>query len=258
MKGKLTGSILTVCMAGCCLFGTALSASAYTADDCAAKARAAGWPEYLIQAGYNEWSSGSYTQAQVDEVYESVSQYDEKTGKLLAASLGVRYDASQSGSSGASQEESSGSAAAATVTKTDGKTEDRIEKSEFISMTLEEKQAYVASLDEESQAAFMESLSPEERKSILKQLPDEDKMALVNDYVDTAKAMGMNVSVDSIDGNDMSMTIRDNTGTVIGKTNIGTLVDETGISHTLPLMGALAAALLALTGIGFLSRRHTV
>ncbi len=260
MKGKLAGRIVTSCLALCCLFGgNALCACAYTADDVAAKARASGWPEYLIQAGYNEWSSGEYSQTDLDQAYNSVEQYTEKSGKMIANSLGVRYTEPDPAAATESTQSTSGSAAPSTVTvtKTDGTTEERIDKSEFIQMPLEEKQAYVASLDEASQAAFMESLTPEEKRSIIKQLPDEDKLSLVQDYVDTAKDMGMNVAVDSISGNDISMTIRDSSGTVIGKTNVGTVIDETGISHTAPLLGSFAAVLLALTGIGILNRKSS-
>ncbi|MBR3630814.1 MAG: hypothetical protein IKN55_10170, partial [Oscillospiraceae bacterium] len=41
---------------------SSMSASAHTADEVAAKARAAGWPESLIQAGYNQWATGNYSQ----------------------------------------------------------------------------------------------------------------------------------------------------------------------------------------------------
>ena len=252
------------CAAVCFTFGgCSLTAGAYSADDVAAKARASGWPEYLIQEGYSQWASGEYTQQQLDEAYASVSEYDEKTGKMIANSLGVRYQEAPAPTGSSAPTEADPTAAedvpaasAATVTKTDGTTEERIPAADFIKMSLEEKQAYVASLSEESKIAFMETLTPEERRSVLKQLPNEDKASLVQEYVNAASGMGMNVAVDSISGGDVSMTIRNSEGTVVGKMAVGTIVDETGISHTAPYLGALAAIVLAAAGIGFVNRRN--
>ena len=141
------------------------------------------------------------------------------------------------------------------MTKTDGTTENRIDKAEFINMPIEEKKAYVASLTEDSKKDFMDSLTTAERNSILKQLPADEKAALLQRYVDAAKDMGMNVAVDSIaDDNTISMTIRNEGGQVIGKTAVGTIIDETGISHTGQLMTALLAALISVLGFTLMYR----
>ncbi len=283
MKGTTTRRILAASMAVCCIFGsTSLTASAYTPDDVAARARASGWPEYLIQAGYNEWSSGNYTQEQVDQAYASVIQYDDQTGQLIANSLGVRYkgsdtqttteaatdapaadpgNAEQPAADPGSAETHAATEAAPetppapiTVTKTDGTTEDRISQTDFVQMTIEEKRAYISSLTEDSQDAFMDSLSTAERNSILKQLPADEKAALIQTYVDAASGMGLNVSVDSVNGSDVSMTIRNDDGQVVGKTAVGTIIDETGISHTTAYLLALFAALGSLVGFALLYR----
>ena len=140
------------------------------------------------------------------------------------------------------------------MTKADGTTEERVSKADFIQMTIDEKKDYVASLSEESQKDFMDSLSREERNSIIKQLPAEEKAALIQSYVDTAKDMGMNVAVDSITDNNVSMTIRNEDGQVIGKTAVGTIIDETGISHTAPLLTALLAAMVSVLGFMMIYR----
>ena len=288
MKHTIKRTLPALCTAVLCLLGGhTLSASAYTAEDVASRARAAGWPEYLIQAGYNEWSSGSYTQEQLDKAYASVSQYNDQTGQLIANSLGVEYSPSSPSSpaadppteapssdpgtpdSPASSPSQNGNAAApdapaqkptpapaapSTVTKKDGTTEERISKSDFTRMTLEEKKEYVNSLSEESKKEFMNTLSTEERNSILKQLPAEEKAALIQNYVDAAKDMGMNVSVDNIADNNISMTIRNEEGQVIGKTAVGTIIDETGISHTGQLVTAFLAALVSVFGFAMLYR----
>lgn len=287
MKEKFTCIAAAAALTAGVLLGGTVRAAAYTADDVAAKARASGWPDYLIQAGYNEWSSGNYTQAQLDQAYASVAQYNEQTGEMICAAMGVPYTASTPAATEAPQDTAAPDAAtqnaavpdaatqdaaspetvqtgeasisvAATVTKTDGTTEERIPKSDFINMSLEEKQNYVASLTEESRITFMETLTTEERNSIIKQLPVEDKAALVQTYVDTASDMGMNVAVDSIEGSDVSLTIRNDEGQIIGKAAVGSIVDETGIDHTVPLLTALGTALLAAVGFGVLSRKNHI
>lgn len=273
MKGTTTRRMLAASMAVCCIFcSTSLTASAYTPDDVAARARASGWPEYLIQAGYNEWSSGNYTQEQVDQAYASVIQYDDQTGQLIANSLGVRYKGSDTQTTteaatdapaadpGSAETPAATEAAPETppapitVTKNDGTTEERISQTDFVQMTIEEKRAYINSLTEDSQDAFMDSLSTAERNSILKQLPADEKAALIQTYVDAASGMGLNVSVDSVNGSDISMTIRNDDGQVVGKTAVGTIIDETGISHTTAYLLALFAALGSLVGFALLYR----
>ena len=303
MKRTMRYLLPALCTAALCL-SSSLSVSAYTADDVAAKARAAGWPEYLIQAGYNEWASGNYSQSDLDKAYNSVSQYDQDTGDLIRDALGVgnapsdpasdsptgasadaatdaptseeasaaasEQPASQAASQAASQPASHAEdlpaetnapakqqttpAAPVTVTKTDGTTEERIAKSEFIRMTIDEKKEYVASLSEESKKDFMNSLTTEERNSIIKQLPAEEKAALIQSYVNTAKDMGMNVAVDNITDNNVSMTIRNEDGQIIGKTAVGTIIDETGISHTAQFLTAFLAALVAVLGFTMIYR----
>ena len=273
--------------------GSGLTARAYTPDDVAAKAREAGWPDYLIQVGYNEWSSGGYTQKELDKAYESVEGYDTQTKEMICNYFGIDPDdvpdpespapteaatsaATEAAAGGVTGGDTSGGAAGNTssntsggtayqgnesliVTKTDGTTEQRVSKADFISMTYEEKKAYVDTLTEDSKAAFVASLSAAEKNSMIKQMPAAEKAALVQTYIDTASTMGLNVTVDQLTGDDISLTMRDEEGKVVGMTNLGTTVDETGISHTLPYglaAGAAAAALAGFVWIGRTMRRE--
>ncbi len=263
---------MTAVLAACCLIytgGISLSASAYTADDVAAKARQAGWPETLIQMGYNEWSSGDYTQEKLDTAYGKVQEYNSQTKELICNYLGVdpeeiddpeekadstapenkeNLDSSDSEENNTNVTENSTPAPVETVTKKDGTTEQRIESSDFIKMTFEEKIDYVNQLDETSKNEFVGSLSKEEKNSMLKQMPMEDKMALVESYIDTADSMGLNVSVDSLTEENISLTIRNQEGRVVDKAAVGIVVDETGISHTKPLLLSLFGILTAVFG----------
>lgn len=279
-KHKIAAAAAALTMAlGC----SAMTASAYTADDVAAKAREAGWPEYLIQMGYNEWNSGEYDQSALDSAYGSVSTYNDDMRKAAANALGVDPDdlpaapapteapqtteAAQQNADGTTAP--AGQAAAETTTQTtkqdgnpelivkkaDGTEEQRISKADFINMTLEEKQEYVNSLAPESQGEFVASLSNAERNSLIKQLPVDEKAALLQTYIDTAGTMGLDVTVDSLTNDTISLTMRNEEGTVVGMTNVGVTIDETGISHTKQFLIALIGTIGSLAGFGILARR---
>ena len=247
-----------------------LSASAYTADDVAAKARAAGWPETLIQTGYNQWASGEYTQDQLDSAYSSVSSYNEQTEEFIYNSLGI--DTDEARQKIAEQEAAKNEETADTQTETQAEmqaetqqesvssnAEKYISDDEFIDMSMEEKQEYVNSLPAEEKTEFVTNLSREAKNSIIKQLPTEEKAAIMQKYIDTASTMGMNVTVDSITEKDISVTVRNADGIVIDKAEVGVVIDETGISHTKPLTAAGIGLLVSLAGFGGLYWyiRHT-
>lgn len=287
MKKKFFAALaaLSIC---CCMGG--LSASAITADDVAGRARELGWPEEYIQHGYAMWSSGQYTQADLQTAYNSLDKYpgavDDKIDNLFddddtstpsateapapstttpaapsateaapsggssgtqGGSTGTTEQGGSSGSQGGSDAKPSGGQ---TVTKKDGTVEDRISPADFIGMTLEEKQAYANSLTPESKRAFLDSLSAEERNSIIKQMPMDDKADIMQVYIDTAKEMGVNITVDSVSEDNISLTVRDDDGKVIDKAAVGISIDETGISHTKPLLFALGGSVLAVLGFG--------
>ncbi|MCR4647048.1 MAG: hypothetical protein K5695_16845 [Oscillospiraceae bacterium] len=221
-----------------------VTASAYTADDVAAKARAAGWPESLIQAGYNQWATGNYSQEKLDAAYDSVKDFNAQSGEMICNMLGLDPEDYLTEESDDPQP----TEPLETVTKADGTVEPRIAPSEFTKLTREEKQAYIDSLSEQSRKEFLASLTGDERKSLIKDLPAEDKAALIQSYIDTADNMGLNVTVDAVEGNNLSMTIRNEDGIVVDKAATGTSIDETGYSHTLPLAAAAGGVVLAVAG----------
>ncbi len=258
MKNKITAALAAALLTTGCM--GLLHTSAYSADDVAAKARAYGWPESLIQQGYNMWASGNYTQEQLDQAYNSVYQYGGAVDDKVNQELGVDSTeapteqtsaaAGSTGSSGTtgSKQDTSTPGKCDTVTKKDGTTEDRITPEQFVGMTLDEKKSYVDSLTEESKKEFVASLTAEERNSMIKQMPLEDKADLMQEYINAAEGMGVNVTVDSMSEGNISLTLRDNDGKVIDKAAVGITIDETGISHTKPLLFAVGGTLLAALG----------
>ncbi|MDE5754264.1 MAG: hypothetical protein K2H89_06970 [Oscillospiraceae bacterium] len=263
-KYAISAGILSACL----LCSAGISASAYTADDVAQKAREAGWPEYLIQSGYNEWASGSYTQEDLDEAYNGVMSYNEQTEEIICNAFGVEpqpkpdpvvtdpaptdpTNAPENPEPSVTPDNSSNTGNPDSSADSGNSTPvipDRVSSSDFINMTLDEKKDYVNSLADDQKDAFLASLSKEERNSIIKQLPTDQKVALMQTYIDTASSMGMNVAVDSITDQNISVTVRNNEGVIIDKAGVGIVIDETGISHTKPLVFAGLGILTAAAG----------
>ncbi len=244
-------------MLAACTICANLSASAYTADDVAAKARAAGWPENVIQIGYNQWASGQYTQEQLDEAYASVMDYNEQTEEFVYNSLGMtppeHNETPQPEETTPPETTPNENATPNENVNPDSSSDanaDFIPESDFINMTMEEKQEYVSSLEEDKKQEFVASLSPEARNSIIKQLPTQDKITIMQKYIDTADSMGMNVTVDEITDKDISVTVRNNDGVVIDKAEVGVVIDETGISHTKPFL--FAGIGIFVSSVGFI------
>lgn len=255
-KFSLTFATLAVfCMSG-------ISASAITPDDVANKARAAGWPETLIQEGYNAWSSGEYTEEDLQTAYDSVTTYDEKAKKMAENTLGIELPDIEPDTSAGGGVSSDGSSIGAIPSAGGGAAESpeedntwRIPSNDFIDMSLVEKQEYIDSLTPEQQQAFMQSMTTEERNSILKQLPAEEKAELVENLVDSASTMGVTVSVDDVSQENISVTMRNEDGVIIDKSVVGEVaIDETGIDYSGKWILAGVGALASVAGILWLYR----
>ncbi len=261
-----------------------LVANAATVSEVAELARQAGYSEEMIQQGINEWSSGNYTQADLDEVYVALGGYISDTDDLIEDILlsgdgdATSTDTSQSDSddSSANDEASdtsndTGDVANACSTDEDsdtsiseaqtGEGEDdashpaTISSEEFVAMTLEEKQTYVASLSEEEQTEFVAGLTQEEKNSILKQMSIASKADLLSSYISVAESMGVSVTVDELTDSNISVTMRDADGNVVDTLAVGTSVDMTGLDNRGVFL--LVGILLTLAVVAFVwSRRY--
>ncbi len=132
---------------------------------------------------------------------------------------------------------------------------DRISQKEFINMTLEEKQAYVASLPEDERQAFMHSLSAEELKSIVKQLPVDDKAVIVDKFVEAGESMGIEVTVDEISDDNVSMIMKNEKGELIDIATVGVIVEDTGYDYSLVYSICGACIIAAAGGIWLVIRK---
>lgn len=125
----------------------------------------------------------------------------------------------------------------------------------FINMTLEEKQAYVASLPEDQRAAFLASLSKSERNSIIKQMDTGSQADIAGSFVDLGEQFGMHISVDQLDGNGINYSIRNSDGELIDANSVSASADDTGWDMTVPVLGGAAMTLAAFGGLTWLCIR---
>lgn len=123
-----------------------------------------------------------------------------------------------------------------------------IDESEFINMSYDEKIEFVNSLPQEEKTQFMSNLTTAERNSIIKQMSLDNKTEIVNSIVEAGKSMGYNFSVDELSGDNISLSMRDSEGTLIGVTKFGTNVDDTGKNYTNLVLSMIA--IIGLSGYG--------
>lgn len=174
------------------------------------------------------------------------SNIQDKTESSGNAASGQDTSGSPSGN------EASGSKNEETINNNSG---GRISKEDFIKMTLEEKQAYVASLPEAEREEFMRTLSAEELKSIVKQLPTDDKAAIVDKFVQAGDAMGVKVTVNEITDDNVSMALRDKNGQLIDVAAVGVIVEDTGYDYTLLYTISGVCVIIAAAGLWLIIRR---
>ncbi len=124
----------------------------------------------------------------------------------------------------------------------------------FINMTLEEKQEYVASLPESDRAAFLANLSVSERNSIIKQMSVEDQADLASGFISLGEQLGMHISLDQLDGNGIHYSVRNEDGTLIDVSTVGTTVDDTGWNTTVPVLLGTGMILFAAGGLLMLGK----
>lgn len=249
---RIAAALLT---AGCLLCGPGLTASAYTIEDVVGKSREVGIPEASIQVGINNWESGRWTQEELDAVYIALVTFGADTDEMLEEFFKEEYGGTMPPEA---PTETPSEPAETAVTDVQGGTAGDVPEEtappetepakDFIHMTAEEKRAYVNAMAPEEREAFLANLTPAERNSILKQMSVEDQMALLQNYINIAEDMGINVAVDSLSEEGIAVTMRDEAGIVIDKTQTGITVDPTGISYNGLLLAAALSVLLASGG----------
>lgn len=267
---KALAGLLVSAAAVCGTVSAAPAAFAATVDDVAAVARQYGIPESAIQQGYNEYYADPdvYT----SEHFDSAIAYIEAYHQDIINQLTGGSDTPQTPTEAPVQTEPASAAdPAETATKPvsseqsssqtstgENSIPNRIPEKDFINMTLEDKQTYVASLSPEDQTAFLNSLSPDELKSVVKQLPTEEKAGVLDNFAKASSSLGVNVTVDEISNDTVSISMRNNKGELIDVASLGVIVEDTGFDYRPVYCIAGAMLLAAVGGIWLVLRRFFI
>ena len=267
---KALAGLLISAAAVCGTVSAAPAAFAATIDDVAAVARQYGIPESAIQQGYNEYYADPdvYT----SEHFDSAIAYIEAYHQDIINQLTGGSDNPQTPTEAPVQTEpATTETSTETITKPASSGEsspqapadestipNRVPEKEFINMTLEEKQNYVASLSPEDQTAFLNSLSPDELKSVVKQLPTDEKASVLDNFAKASSSLGVNVTVDEISNDSVSISMRNNKGELVDVASLGVIVEDTGYDYRPVYLIAAAMLLAAAGGIWLVLRRFFI
>lgn len=252
MIKKLLAKVIASAAVCCGLFAGAMTANAATIEDVIETARKYGIPDSMIQQGCNEYYSDpdTYDEAYLDDAVMYIELYHQEIlEKLLGGTT-----TSANGESSQTTTTTTTTVQGTTTTPSDtsgssNSSGNMISEEEFINMTFEEKQQYIASLPEGEKQAFLNSLSPEALKSIVKQLPADDKADVLQSFVQAGDSLGVKVTIDEINDDSISMTMRDDEGELVDVAAVGVIVEDTGYDYrtVLSVSGAMlvtAAGLL--------------
>lgn len=247
------------------LFGGALTVNAVTVDDVWNEARAYGWPEEMIQDYYNlaraeytdesDWNDENLQKA-IDAIHEN-GQYCITTGPqvtqpVVTTTTTASADPDVPGTSAPENTDPP-----VTLTMPDGTAISRISKKEFIALSYDAKQAYIATFPPDQQQFILDNLSPEERRSMLKQLPMDKKLETIDGMADVMDEFGINLTVKDIDDNTVKLALHDDKGTLIGQSTIGSdIVENTGYDRRWVFAAAGGLFVIAIAGIIIVSRRY--
>lgn len=260
-KAAVLGTMLAACTA------LALPASAATEEEFIAACRAQGLPELAIQSGLNYiHNEGKTSPEDYDYYIECLTVYEDEIWANIEDIFGIPRETTTTTAvttTGPNGETEPAATTTTTVTTTitenagidDGVKDWGITSAEWINMTLDEKIAFVNSLPEEDRATFLYSLNADERVSIIKQMSTDNKVNIVGTLTDIGKEMGLNITVDEMTGDSLTLSVRDDDGTLVDVSSVGTGVEDTGISYQGLISCAVALMLSAIGGVMFLARK---
>lgn len=241
------GAVVTAGMLAC-----SMTAYATTIDDVADVARKLGQPEDLINRAYARYYAEpeKYTSEDFDKAIEKLYLAE---GIILTTGVQNPEPVTTSTTTAVSAPEVSGNenqpetTGGVTLQTGNGEEFTRIEPEEFINMSYDDKMNYIRNFTPEQQQIILDNLTPEERKSIMKQLPLEQKVEVVDSMVDFGETLDINISVEEISDDNISLSMRNDEGEIIGMVNAGAIVEDTGYDRRGLL--ALSAGLIAFAGV---------
>ncbi|MDE5764967.1 MAG: hypothetical protein K2I00_08395 [Ruminococcus sp.] len=256
-----------------------MNTNATTIDDLSGKARSMGFPEEMIQAGYNKYyeSPELYPPEVIDSYMVMLDDMTDEMIQELVAESGftmggdkipvvTSYVPSNPSEPETPAEPSQTVTAVPEVpvninsqpieyTMPDGSTFTRVSVDDFAAMTLEQKKAYIASFTSEQQTVILQNLSPEEYKSLLKQLPVDDKIDIVNQATAITDGMGMSLTIDELTDDNLTMSMRDENGKLVAVGSVKDKVADTGYDRRGILALAAALVLIGLSGTVVIAKK---
>lgn len=239
---KILGSLTAIL----CLGTGFSSVSASTQDDVLNAARKAGFPESLVQQGFNYINGVDYSSDEYDLMINAINEYSQKTDEEIANILesnGIEVPAEYSGAENKTSEPAAQEPAAPEQAVTDKAEENKPAVSES------EKTVNYSDLSEEEKKEYIANMSQAQKNEIIKNLDTDKKVEIINKLIDASEELGMNVTVDDISKDSISYSIRDNEGGLVDISAVGSgLVDDTGIDYTLLVLGCLAVVVLSCFG----------
>lgn len=273
LKKIILGFSLSIC-AAFALFAGGMAASAITVEDLWNAALDAGLSEDEVRYAFNEATiekgdPSLWTEEQKQKVM------DELTGKthiyfstgpqqkpIVITTTTAVTDSSAAPGTGTPEPATPPADTAyqpVILTMEDGTTITRISVKEFIALSYEEKQAYIASFPPEQQQFIIDNLTPEERRSTIKQLPVDKKVEVIDGMKGFMNEFGVQLTIDDITEDTVKLTMLNNDGKVIGKSSLGKdVVENTGYDRRWVYCTAGGLFVAALAAVMFVIRRSIV
>ena len=267
MKKNLIKTLLGA-MAVAGIMTCSVSAYATTIDDVAEVARQSGYPEETIQQAYakyyanpEDYDSASFDAAiaylheNKDNIFTTAVQNPNPVTTTTTTVTTTVPETDISSVSGAGENVPADTnndvqpttSGGITLQTESGEEITRIEPQEFIDMSYDDKMNYIRNFTPEQQQVILDNLTVEERKSIMKQLPVEQKAEVVNSMVNFGETFDINISVDEISQDNISLSMRNGEGELVGTINAGELVEDTGYDRKGILL--LSAGLITFAGV---------
>lgn len=226
MNKKIIAAFVTSALTVLAVSPVSFSAAAATVDEVAAVARSYGLSEEDIQAGYNVYYSNpdEYPPEKLDLVISKLHE----TGGAIVSTGNYNPDYTPPTTTTSAAADDTKQTNQVTLTADDGSTFTRISAEEFIAMTYDEKMAYLSSFPQDRQQIIINNLTPAEYRNLIKLSPSEKKMEIVHSLSGAADEMGLVVTVDDVSDDSLTISMRNDEGTLVNVSSAGATVEDTG------------------------------
>lgn len=275
MHKKLKILLAAAAAAMCAVFIMPGTASAATAEEAAELARQHGIPDNVIQEAWNRYNKSpeDYSESTIDAYISCmeeanwviVSNQPYEPDKEIPALTTETTPVQQSETTTAAAvqgDPGNGDQTVSTditLTMPDGSSFTRISSERFIALSYEDKMSYIGTFTPEQQDVIIKNLSSAEYKSMMKQMPNEKKLEYIDTLTPMLEDLGITATVDELDGNSVSISMKNQDGQLISVSKGGkNLVENTGYDRR-GFFGFTAVSLAAaMAGIYFIARKFFV